>query len=141
VLIAKDRPLDTISLLSALRSGHAYVAFDILCDATGFRFTAEGGGRTVLMGEIIVLADDGLRLRATAPVESRLVLIKDGIKFAEVTARQHEWVVTQPGVYRIECYLPQLGAPLDQKPWIISNPIYVWDQAHWQSWWAETLKS
>ncbi|MFL6207925.1 MAG: CehA/McbA family metallohydrolase [Pyrinomonadaceae bacterium] len=130
VLIAKDQPLDTASLLSAFSHGHAYVAFDIMCDATGFRFTAEGGGRTVLMGDMIVLADDGLRLRAAALVESRIVLIKDGIKFAEVTARQHEWVVTQPGVYRIECYLPQLGAPLDQKPWIISNPIYVWDQAH-----------
>ena len=27
--------------------------------------------------------------------------------------------------YRIECYLPELPAPLNDRPWIVSNPIYV----------------
>ena len=32
--------------------------------------------------------------------------------------------LTERGVYRVEVYLPQLGAA-GQQPWIISNPIYV----------------
>jgi hypothetical protein len=33
--------------------------------------------------------------------------------------------VSERGVYRVEVYLPQLGKPVGDKPWIISNPIYV----------------
>jgi hypothetical protein len=33
--------------------------------------------------------------------------------------------VTERGVYRVEVYLPQLGGLVAEKPWIISNPIYV----------------
>jgi hypothetical protein len=40
-------------------------------------------------------------------------------------ASANEWTISERGVYRVECYLPQLSAPLDAKPWIISNPIYV----------------
>jgi hypothetical protein len=50
------------------------------------------------------------------------VIYKDGSVFLDesgVTSR--EFSVTQPGVYRAEVYLPQLGNLL----WIISNPIYV----------------
>jgi hypothetical protein len=36
-----------------------------------------------------------------------------------------DWTTNEAGVYRVVCYLPQLPAPLDAKPWIISNPIYV----------------
>jgi hypothetical protein len=127
VLVPRDQTFDARALLDALAAGHAYVSFDLLCDATGFRFTATDGtesGGPKPMGDEIALAG-GVRLRATTPVESRMVLIKDGKKFDERVAREAEWSVGERGVYRVECYLPQLPAPLDSKPWIISNPIYV----------------
>jgi hypothetical protein len=123
-LIAKGQPFDTDSLLAALAAGHVYVSFDILCDATGFRFTADNGQTQKLMGDEIELRA-GVRLRANVPVESRVVLFKDGQKVDEVKAVQYEWAVKETGVYRVECYLPQLPTPLAGEPWIISNPVYV----------------
>jgi hypothetical protein len=127
VLIPRDQTFDTSSLLAALAAGHAYVSFDLLCDATGFRFTATNGtepGGSKSQGDEIALAG-GVRLRVVAPVETRIVVVKDGREFGERVGREAEWQAAERGVYRVECYLPQLPAPLDAKPWIISNPIYV----------------
>ena len=76
------------------------------------------------MGDALTLGT-GLHLHVTTPVESRIVLIKDGQKVEEVVATKHEWLLRVAGVYRVECYLPQLPTPLNQQPWIISNPVYA----------------
>jgi len=36
-----------------------------------------------------------------------------------------DFPVTERGVYRVEVYLPEVEAIIGEKPWIISNPIYV----------------
>jgi hypothetical protein len=113
-------------LLNALASGHAYVAFDLLCDASGFRFTATNGADARLMGDEIARASAGVRLRVQTPVNSRIRIIRDGHIVSEARdVSNHEWTAQEAGAYRVVCYLPQLPAPLDEKPWIISNPIYV----------------
>jgi len=38
---------------------------------------------------------------------------------------QAELEVREPGAYRVELYLDQLGPLLKGKPWVISNPIFV----------------
>lgn len=125
VLVEQGQPLEEENLLSALARGHAYVSFDILCDASGFRFTATNGTEQKLLGDEIVLST-GVKLEVTTPVQSRIRLIRNGALVSEVTgAVRHEWRVNETGVYRVVCYLPQLPAPLHEKPWIISNPIYV----------------
>lgn len=123
-LVPRGQQLDEQTLTEALAAGHAYVAFDVLCDATGFRLTASNGSEQKLMGDEIALAG-GVRLRAATPVASRVVLLKDGARVGEKEGTQVEWDVTERGVYRVECYLPQLPDPLGRRPWIISNPIYV----------------
>src|SRR5216110_1960114 len=57
--------LDEPAIRSALKAGHAFVAHDWMCDATGFRFEALGAGgkRLALMGDPVKLAD-GLKLSA-----------------------------------------------------------------------------
>jgi hypothetical protein len=136
VLVERDRPLNEESLLSALKRGHAYVAFDILCDASGFRFTATNGAEQnfgeqnfaeqKVMGDEIARGGAGVRLRVTTPVRSRIQIIGNGRIVSEARdVSSHEWTTTEAGVYRVVCYLPQLPAPLDAKPWIISNPVYV----------------
>lgn len=123
-LVPRGQQLDEQAVADALAAGHAYVAFDVLCDATGFRLTASNGAEQKLMGDEIALAG-GVRLRAATPVTSRFVLLKDGARVGEKEGTQVEWDVTGRGVYRVECYLPQLPDPLSRKPWIISNPVYV----------------
>ncbi|HEX8632752.1 MAG TPA: hypothetical protein VF703_01220 [Pyrinomonadaceae bacterium] len=126
VLVARGESLNEENLLSALAAGHAYVAFDILCDASGFRFTATNGAEEKLSGDEIARTEAGVRLRVTTPVRSRIEIIRNGQVVSEAReVAAHEWTAREAGVYRVVCYLPQLSAPLDAKPWIISNPIYV----------------
>jgi hypothetical protein len=126
VLVERGRILNEENLLSALAVGHAYVSFDILCDASGFRFTATNGAEQKLMGDEITRTEAGIRFGVTTPVGSRIRIIRNGQTMSEAQGvSSHEWTTNEAGVYRVVCYLPQLPAPLDSKPWIISNPIYV----------------
>ena len=125
VLVERSQPLSEENLLDALARGHAYVSFDILCDASGFRFQATNGAERKLMGDEIALGS-GISLQVETPVKSHIVLLRNGRVVSEVNeAVRLEWTTNEAGVYRVLCYLPQLPAPLDAKPWIISNPIYV----------------
>jgi len=125
VLIEKEKPLTSETLLNALASGHSYIAFDLFGDSSGFTFTAENTQGRKIMGDEIELLD-GVRLTATTPVKARVLLIKDGqvIRDEDGTSRK-EFPVTERGVYRVEVYLTQLGSLVKDKPWIISNPIYI----------------
>jgi hypothetical protein len=125
VLLERSQALNEENLLNALAHGHAYVSFDILCDAGGFRFHATNGAEQKLMGDEIALGS-GVRLGVETPVRSRITLVRNGqVVREEKEADKFEWTTDEAGVYRVVCYLPQLPAPLDAKPWIISNPIYV----------------
>ena len=125
VLLGKDEVLDQSTLLSAIKSGHCFVGFDVFGDASGFRFEAMNKTMNRLMGDEIALNGD-LKLKITVPVAARVVLMKDGAVFREkVDVTQLEEAVSEKGSYRVEVYLPQLGELVGSRPWIISNPIYV----------------
>jgi len=124
-LVEKNRPLDPPSLLSAIQAGHCFIGFDFLGDSSGFSFEAENPGEKKIQGDEIAL-QQGTRLRIRTPIPSRIVVLKDGAVFLDETGiNTKELAVTERGVYRVEVYLPQLGSMMVQKPWIISNPIYV----------------
>ena len=124
-LIEKNRPLDPPSLLSALQAGHCFIGFDFLGDTSGFSFEAENPGEKKIQGDEITL-QQGTRLRIRTPIPSRIVVLKDGaVLLDESGINTKELAITERGVYRVEVYLPQLGPIVAQKPWIISNPIYV----------------
>ncbi len=125
-LIEEDQSLDSATLLSALKRGHAYVSFDVLADAKGFGFSADNGNEKKIMGDEIQLAG-GVRLTIAAPLrQTRALLYKDGkiILEANDTAGK-DFFVNERGVYRVEIYLDTLPKPYSEQPWIISNPIYV----------------
>ena len=116
VLIDENKPLDEKSLLEAIRAGHCFIGFDFLGDSTGFEFKASP---EAIQGDEIKA---GRPLTIRTPVPSRIVLYKDGsVILDESGVTSREFSVVEPGVYRAEVYLPQLGNLL----WIISNPIYV----------------
>jgi cell division protein FtsL len=125
VLIEREKPFDADTLLAALRDGHSFFSFDLFCDATGFTYTAANRAERKIMGDEIGL-EDGVRLVVNAPVKSRIVLIKDGQRVGEESGvATKEFVASERGAYRVEVYLDQLGAAFRDRPWIITNPIYV----------------
>ena len=105
----------------ALNAGRAYVAFDWIADPTGFVFRADRGAEHWPVGSEVPFAE-GLYLRAEAPLEGRLKLVRDGAVVREQTGPLLDFPVDQPGIYRVEIWLNLAG---EERPWILTNPIYV----------------
>ena len=125
VLTPRGEALTNERLIEAVRLGHCFVGFDVLGDTTGFGFTAENTSGTHIQGDEIKLQPN-TRLRIDLPVSGRVVLLKNGERWIDENGVTSKTVdVTEAGVYRVEVYLPQLGKPVGEQPWIISNPIYV----------------
>ena len=125
VLLDRNEPLNESNLLNALHAGHCFIGFDLLGDTSGFSFTAESAGQQKIQGDDIPLGPD-TRLKVRTPVSSQIKLFKDGKVISDETGvTSKDFPVTEPGVYRVEVYLPQLGKLAAGKPWIISNPIRV----------------
>jgi hypothetical protein len=113
--------LDEATVRDALNRGHAYVAHDWLCDATGFAFIAEGKARQRVMGDAIQLAD-AMKLKIAAPLACTLKLIHNGKVIATAQSDHLEYEPKEKGAYRVEAWLEVDG---EQRPWIYANPIYV----------------
>ncbi|HUF03314.1 MAG TPA: hypothetical protein VMM38_03985 [Aridibacter sp.] len=125
VLIPVNEGLTRVSVLDALRSGRSYFGLDILGDSAGFAFYAEGGDGVSVIGEESE-AGRGNILRVASPIPARIVILKEGKKiFESGTMRTAEFEAKEAGTYRVEAYLDSLGAPFDEMPWVITNPIYV----------------
>ena len=125
VLVPRDRPLNNETVIEAIRLGHCFIAFDLFGDTTGFSFTAENAGTTAVQGDEIVLQPN-TRLKIDIPVNARVVVLRNGQTWIDETGVASKTLdVKESGVYRVEIYLPQLGKPVGEQPWIISNPIFV----------------
>ncbi|MFO0946305.1 MAG: PHP domain-containing protein [Planctomycetota bacterium] len=108
----------------ALQSGRAYVGFDWMADPTGFVYQVNDGSKTWPMGSQYLLdaKAKGVKLQAAAPLAAHFKLIQNGAIIHESNGTTFEYPLEQPGVYRVECWLP---LPNEERPWILSNPIYV----------------
>jgi hypothetical protein len=118
ILAAK---LDEATVRDALKRGHAYVAHDWLCEATGFAFIAEGKAKQRVMGDEIKLAE-AMKLKVATPAVCTLKLIHNGNVVQTIQGDKMEFEPKTKGVYRVEAWLELDG---EQRPWIYSNPIYV----------------
>lgn len=116
--------LDERSIRAALKAGHAYVAHDWMCDATGFRFDAVGtdGKPAASMGDEVKFME-GLKLTAKLPLPAHVRLLRHGQIVAKSEGKpDFEFAVREPGAYRLEAWLQLDG---EWRPWILANPIYV----------------
>jgi hypothetical protein len=115
--------LDEGSIRTALKAGHAFVAHEWMCDATGFRFEAMTNDKRVAgMGDEVKLAD-GLKLTSRLPLAAHVRLLRHGQVAAKFEDKSEiEFSVKEPGVYRLEAWLKLDG---EWRPWIFANPIYV----------------
>ncbi len=152
VLIEKDKPLTRETLIDALKAGRSFIGFDVLGDTKGFRFRTyrrdgpfsdEGpthmGEQTSNIGQFNLWIT--LPAINRSPHKARVVILRNGqvfsestpiieevgeeIGFAQIPLISDDDRVRDPGTYRVEVYLDQLGPPFDKMPWIISNPVYV----------------
>jgi hypothetical protein len=116
--------LDEPAIRSALKAGHAYVAHDWMCDATGFRFEAidARGKLSAGMGDQVKLSD-GLKLTARLPLPAYVRLLCHGQEVAHSEGKaEFEYEVKESGAYRLETWLKLDG---EWRPWIFANPVYV----------------
>ena len=120
ILAAK---LDEHAIRTALKAGHAYVAFEWMGEATGFRFDASVNGKqAAIMGDDVKVAD-GLKLSARLPLPALVRLLRNGKVVAKSEdSFNFDFAVKEPGVYRLEAFLKLDG---EWRPWIFANPIYV----------------
>jgi hypothetical protein len=123
VLIGKEKGLTRESLLEAISQGHCYLSFDLFGDAKGFTFVPTSADAKI-MGDQITFTQ-GLQLKASAPLNCRFVLMKNGEMIVQESGTTADFAISDPGNYRVEAYLDSLPPPVKGQPWIISNPIYV----------------
>jgi hypothetical protein len=117
-----DAAADKRLVYEALARGNCFVGYDLPGSTLGFRFTAQGRDKRVIMGDEIK-AEGGVTLQASLPHPVEIRLIKDGALLKTWKNQQAcAHITTAPGVYRIEAYRHYLGA---RRGWIFSNPIYV----------------
>lgn len=109
-------------IYEALREGRCFVAYDLLGNSAGFRFTARSGGAEAGMGEEIALKGK-VEFRVSSPQPAEIRLLHHGrvIKRARGKSLRHV-VAGERGAYRLEAYRRHL---FRKRGWVFTNPIYV----------------
>jgi hypothetical protein len=123
---------DKQKVMDAFSKGQFYFSFDLLGDPTGFEFFAIQKKQDFLPGEPISLSQGSVRLYGDLGREIELphevALYRDGQRITTSNRQKFDWVVTQPGAYRVVVrVIPTLPLP-DGKVWlnwIYSNSIEV----------------
>lgn len=113
---------DKRMVLQALRSGNAFVGYDLPHPTKDFRFSAQGHNNNTYMGGSIRLGH-GVTLQMATPRVADMRLIKNGeILLRETEGTHRTYIAREPGAYRVEVYINFKGK---QRGWVFSNPIFV----------------
>ena len=123
--LSGDAASDIPAVLEALRQGRLYVGLDGLASAGEFSFVAETpDGRRCTMGETLAFQPrTRLRITGRMPAKARFRLLHDGRQIAEGQGKL-DLDAPGSGVYRVEARVSGW-----RTPWILSNPIYLFDAA------------
>lgn len=116
------KEVNEASLAEALREGRNYVAFDMICDATGFTYFAEANGRKAVCGEALPFTAGAL-LKVGSPLPGRVTVKRDGVQVHQAEGRAFEFQATEPGKYRVEFDVKLLG---EWTPWVYTNPVNLY---------------
>lgn len=115
-----DNAANERSIIDALRAGSCFIANHLRGRARGFRFTAEGVGRTWGMGQTVPPGAVE-RLTVSAPAPAGIVLLRDGREAAATYGDGLTFQKPPPGIYRVEVYKDEAR----KWGWIFSNAIRV----------------
>ncbi len=116
------------AVISALRKGNFFNVIEGIASANGFEafFLEKNSGKRIEMGESSGEKQGKLMILLPFDFETKIIIYKNGIKSEQKTNKQKKQLevnVNEPGVYRIEVYVP--GNMFDHLPWIMTNPFFV----------------
>src|SRR5205807_5135220 len=93
--------LSEAAVREALRSGHAFVAHDWLCDSTGFAFVAMKRAKSIaVMGDEVQL-EGALTLAVGAPLKCEMKLIRNGVAIQRAITNRLNFANKEHGFYRV----------------------------------------
>ncbi|AZZ38165.1 hypothetical protein CIK05_15605 [Bdellovibrio sp. qaytius] len=122
---------DAHKVLTALKNGHSYVAFDALGDPAGFEVYMTENRKKFFTGDDIAFTKN-LRLYYKLPAEPipfyEVVLFKNGQRIDHLNTFEGLFAIESPGVYRIQVRLsPTFPLPDATKwiTWVYTNNFYV----------------
>jgi hypothetical protein len=109
-------------LLTALREGRSYCAFDGLSDARGARFRLRSGARTAGLGESVPWTGSATLAVSLPPshLPTTVRVLRDGEEVARRPGSEFEVELPGPGIYRVEATV-EVGRRT--VPWILTNPL------------------
>jgi hypothetical protein len=116
--------VDVPALVQALGRGHSYVGLDALAPAGDISFVAHAGDTRWTMGDTVHQRGAQLRLSGRMPRGAHVRILRDGALVAAGEG-EAETTASEEGVYRAEIRLTGRAVP-----WVITNPIYVFDPSH-----------
>ena len=112
-----DVPGDRETILTALRSGAAWLTCPCVAPAHGARMWAESAdGSTMAIGAEAPAAPSMLRLRL--PRSAEVTVLRDGTVIHTGNAAELDVAIGEAGAYRVE-------ARIDGRLWLLSNPIHL----------------
>lgn len=122
---------DRLKIFNALKKGNFYLSLDLLGDPKGFVAYVEGKDKVHMMGERFPFQKN-LKIKARLPIEPKdfyeIVLVKNGERDYTVNQKTMEFVIPEPGVYRIIVRVSPLFPLPDAKKWvtwIYTNNFYI----------------
>lgn len=120
--LSGDVDTDKRMIYQALKAGRFFIGLDLIHPSAGFSFKADGENQTVWPGGRMRF-ENSVTLKIRNPKEAICRLIHNGkvVRHWE-KLRSLPVVVTEPGYYRVETYLPYRNK---LRCWIYSNPIYL----------------
>jgi hypothetical protein len=116
------------AVISSLRKGNFFNVIEGIAPANGFEafFIEKNSGKRIEMGGSSKEKQGKLVILLPFDFETEIIIFKNGIgseQKANKQKKQLEIDVNEPGVYRIEVYVP--GNTFDELPWIMTNPFFV----------------
>jgi hypothetical protein len=116
------------AVISSLRKGIFFNVIEGIASANGFEafFIEKSSGKRIEMGESTGEKQGKLVILLPFDFETEIIIYKNGLESEHKTNKNEnrlEMDVNEPGVYRIEVYVP--GNTFDELPWIMTNPFFV----------------
>lgn len=122
---------DRNKVLSALKNGQFYVAFDVIGDPKGFIATVEDKNKIYMMGSTLNLSKNTV-LKVKLPARPKhffeIIVLRDGEKIELVNEDELVLPITKPGNYRVQVRVSPLWPIPDGKrwiTWIYTNSFYI----------------
>lgn len=105
-------------IYNSLQSGKCFIANHYHGNAKGFKFYGKCCKKNYQMGDTIKI-DGKIKLKVIVPTNNaHIKLIQNGNVISKIEGNEGDFIVSEPGQYRVEVYL-------DGNAWIFSNHIRI----------------